>query len=287
MAKSYPQPFPPPWAEAWGDDRYGLWAELLVKGQTQRLRWVAPGSFVMGSPDTEPGRHSDESPQHTVTFAEDLWLADTACTQAMWQAVMGNNPSYVTDDLEKPVEQVSWDDVKGFFAALQGTGSGSDPDFLPVGVEAVLPTEAEWEYACRAGELRAYSFGDSIDRSQVNFNSEDNWSQRYDANQTTVPVKALPANRWGLYQMHGNVLEWCADATRSYTADAVADPSGETGRPVESFAVRGGSWFLDALYARSALRDNGRGRRGNGLGFRFALRSKSPAGATGPRPAGA
>ena len=277
MAKDYPQPFPPPWAEAWGDDRYGLWAELLVKGVTQRLRWVAPGSFLMGSPGTEPGRDSDEGPQHTVTFAEDLWLADTACTQALWQAVMGNNPSYVTDDLQKPVERVSWDDIQGFFAALQG------PDGLPAGVEAVLPTEAEWEYACRASETRAYSFGDSIDRSQVNFDSDNSGDARYDAKQTAVSVKAMPANRWGLYQMHGNVWEWCADARRPYTADGVVDPSGATGPDVKSGAVRGGSWHNGAQFARSAKRD-GVGRNSRSiLGFRFALRSKSQQGAGGTR----
>ena len=283
MAKNYPQPFPPPWAEAWGDDRYGLWAELLVKGVTQRLRWVAPGSFVMGSPDTETGHQGDESPQHTVTFANDLWLADTACAQALWQAVMGNNPSYMTDDLQKPVERVSWDDVQGFFAALQG------PDGLPAGVEAVLPTEAQWEYACRASETRAYSFGDSIDRSRGNFDSDESWSARYDAKQTSVPVKALPANRWGLYQMHGNVWEWCVDAMRPYTADAVMDPSGATGKAVTSFAVRGGSWFNFARGARSAQRFvvERDGRR-DYLGFRFALRSKSQqSGAGGPRLEGA
>ena len=177
MAKNYPQPFPPPWAEAWGDDRYGLWAELLVKGVTQRLRWVAPGSFVMGSPVTERGHHENEGPQHTVTFADDLWLADTACTQSLWQAVMGNNPSNVTDDLDMPVEHVSWDDVQRFFSALEG------PDLLPAGIEAVLPTEAQWEYACRAGETRAYSFGDSVDRKQVNFNADGNWRKRYEAKQ--------------------------------------------------------------------------------------------------------
>ena len=281
MTENYPQPFPPPWAEAWGDDQYGLWAELLVKGVTQRLRWVAPGSFLMGSPDTEPGRDSDEGPQHTVSFAEDLWLADTACTQALWQAVMGNNPSSVTDDMEKPVEQVSWGNAQNFFAALQG------PDGLPTGIEAVLPTEAEWEYACRAGETCAYSFSDSIDRNQVNFRFEGKRERSFATKRYTVPVKALPANRWGLYQMHGNVWELCADAPRTYAADAVADPSGAVGKDVTTFAVRGGSWDDDARYARSAQRlDLGRGWLYHCIGFRFALRSKSQQRAGGPRPEG-
>ena len=279
MAKNYPQPFPPLWAEAWGDDRYGLWAELLVKGVTQRLRWVAPGSFLMGSPPGEKFRQGDEGPQHTVTFTEDLWLADTACTQALWQVVMDNNPSYVTDDLNKPVEQLSWDDMHEFFAAMQ------EPDLLPADIEALLPTEAQWEYSCRAGELGAYSFGENVDQSQVNFGSGDNWERRFKSKQTTVPVKALPANRWGLYQMHGNIWEWCADAMRDYTPGAVFDPSGATGTEVKSFAVRGGCWNGDARYTRSARRNQiERGRRRSFLGFRFALRSKTQQGASGPRP---
>ena len=282
MAKNYPSPFPPPWAEAWGDDRYGLWVELLVKGVTQRLRWVAPGSFLMGSPPKEKGWSSNEGPQHAVAFSQDLWLADTACTQALWQAVMGNNPSDVEDDLEKPVDQVSWDDVQSFFAALQGA------DLLTAGVEAVLPTEAEWEYACRAGEARAYSFGDSIDRNQVNFDSGDNFRKRLQEKGTAVPVKALAANRWGLYQMHGNVWEWCADAPRRYTAGAVVNPSGATGKGVESFTARGGSWYDYERYARSAQRHRlERGGRYKHSGFRFALRSKSQPWAEGPRLEGA
>ena len=270
MAKNYPQPFPPPWAEAWGDDRYGLWAELLVKGVTQRLRWVAPGSFLMGSPHEEKGHAPDEGPQHKVTFTQALWLADTTCTQALWHAVMSDNPSYETADLSKPVVRVSWDDIQRFFAALQGS------DLLPAGIEAVLPTEAQWEYACRAGEPRAYSFGARIDRSQVNFDSDGSWEMRFNTELAKVPVKGMPANRWGLYQMHGNVWEWCADAMRYYTADAMLDPSGTTDSSVESFAARGGSWYLDAPFARSAQRHQRQRDWSSGfLGFRFALRAKS------------
>lgn len=273
MAEHYPRPFPPPWAEAWGDDRYGLWAELLVNGVTQRLRWLAPGHFQMGSPDSEPLRGSNEGPQHTVTLTDDWWLADTACTQALWLAVLGgSNPSHFTDDLELPVEQVSWDDVQGFLAAL------------PSGVEAVLPTEAQWEYACRAGSTTPFGFGEQINPHQVNYNDGPKSEYR----PKTVPVKARPANAWGLYQMHGNVLEWCADARRDYTEAEVINPSGATGQGVKDFAVRGGGWFGRARGARSARRYRyPRGRRGSYLGFRFALRSTSQPGARGPRPEGA
>lgn len=275
MPENYPQPFPPPWAEAWGDDRYGLWAELLVKGVTQRLRWVAPGSFVMGSPVQEDGHQSNEGPQHTVTFTQDLWLADTACTQALWMAVVGGkNPSRFTGDAELPVEHVSWDDVEKFLTELQA------PAFFPPGVEAVLPTEAEWEYTCRAGGVPGtpFSFGKNISPNQVNYDGNLPYSgaAKGEYRNKTIAVKALPANDWGLYQMHGNVWEWCSDATRTYTADAVTDPIGATGKQVENFAIRGGSWAIDAQFARSATHySRERGRRYSFVGFRFALRSRS------------
>lgn len=273
MSDHYPHPFPPPWAEAWGDDRYGLWADLLVKGVTQRMRWLAPGRFVMGSPVTEPGHQSEESPQHTVTLTESQWLADTACTQAMWEVVMGSNPSYVTDDPNKPVEMVSWSDVQDFFGALQ------THDVLPAGIEAVLPTEAQWEYACRAGTVSAYSFGDTISVKNVNFDHDKNWKKRVDMHQTIVPVKSLPANCWGFYEMHGNVWEWCADSMRAYAVGNVSNPSGPSGAVGDGsfeLAVRGGAWRGHFRFERSAQRSHrSRDKRLNLIGFRFALRSKS------------
>jgi formylglycine-generating enzyme len=139
--------------------------------------------------------------------------------------------------------------------------------------EVFLPTEAQWEYACRAGTKTAYHFGETITTDQVNFDG-----------QRTVPVKALPANPWGLYQMHGNVWEWCADALRSYTEESVADPDG--GQDGSGRAVRGGSWLGEAGWARCAFRLGApRGARYDFLGFRFALRSVEPGrqGAGGPR----
>lgn len=276
-----PRPFPPPWADAWGDDRYGLWAELVVKDTRQRLRWLEPGRFLMGSPEADEDRDADEDPQHEVTLTEGFWLADTACTQALWLAVMSRNPSYAQDDPQKPVEQVSWDDVRGFCQALQIQVP------LPDGTEVVLPTEAQWEYSCRAGSATTYSFGEVISTARVNFNNDGKWQERLKARQTTLPVKALPANAWGLYQMCGNVREWCADAMREYASKAVVDPNGAMGDDVGSRAVRGGSWFDSAQRARSASR--ARHERAicyDGLGFRFVLRAKSQQGAGGPRPEG-
>jgi len=143
-----PERFPLRWASAWGEDEYGLWMRLELGEARQRFRWIAPGTFRMGSPADEPGRNGDEVP-HEVTLSEGYWLADTACTQALWQAVTGRNPSRFREQPGQPVEQVSWNEVQDFLAELNRR--------LP-GLEARLPSEAEWEYACRAGTTTPFSF---------------------------------------------------------------------------------------------------------------------------------
>jgi formylglycine-generating enzyme required for sulfatase activity len=204
----------------------------------------------MGSRASEEDRSDDET-QHRVTLTQGFWMADTACTQDLWVAVMGDNPAEFSDDLENPVENVSWDDVQIFLQRIN--------DLVPEMVMR-LPSEAEWEYACRAGTTSAFSFGMEIDDDQVNYDS--NIGQ-------TVPVKALPANPWGLYQMHGNVWEWCQDWYDEYPTGSVIDPSGVT--EGADRVLRGGSWLNDARLVRSALRFNYTpdDRRYN-LGFRLA-----------------
>ncbi len=276
---------PPPWACAFGDDPYGLWAEFTVGDARQRMRWVEPGTFRMGSPDDEAERADHEGPQHLVQITRGFWLADTACTQALWLAVMGGkNPSGFADDLLNPVEQVSWDDVvvgtgeqgkgPGFFDRLREWLPGSDP---------ALPTEAQWEYACRAGSGEPFAFGKTVTTDQVNFDGNYPYgaAPKGPYRNHTVSVKALPANRWGLYQMHGNVWEWCADPLRDYAATAageksVVDPGleGEAEPRSARRAVRGGSWLGVARGARSAYRRAFvRSVRRGDLGFRLALRS--------------
>ncbi len=259
-------------------DVFGLLASLQIQDHVQTFRYLPPDSFLMGSPPDESERSGNEGPQHRVALTEGTWLADTACTQGLWLAVMGGkNPSKFTSDIDLPVENVSWEDVQEFLAKLQ--------KYLPPGIEAVLPTEACWEYACRAGSTTPFSFGHRINTAQVNYNchfaSSDGPHGEY--REKTVPVKALPANAWGLFQMHGNVWEWCADAMRKYTHDAVRDPHGATGKGTASFAVRGGSWFDLPRRARSARRYHRlRDWRYELLGFRFALRSKNQPGASYP-----
>lgn len=280
MPPREPPQFPPPWASAWGDDHHGLWADLDVQGVIQRLRWIEPGAFLMGRPNAEGGT-DDEVPQHHVRLSHGFWLADTACTQALWLVVMGRNPSHFKGDDQCPVETVSHLDVVQFLQQLQPLCEGD---------EAALPTEAEWEYACRAGTTTAFSVGPNITPAQVNYDGRYPYGDAAKGlyRERTVPVKALPANAWGLHQMHGNVWEWCADGRRPYRqladGEVVMSPTGplEPG-PEAHRAARGGAWRSRAHRARSAFRGADQ-RRGDGsdLGFRFALRSTSTGAPEGP-----
>jgi formylglycine-generating enzyme required for sulfatase activity len=255
----------PAWAREFGRDEFGLYADLAVHDEVQRMRWIEPGEFWMGSPYDEPGRHTDEGPRHRVAITCGYWLADTACSQAFWRAVMGlsHNTRFKGDAL--PVERVSWDEVQGFLRRVPVQGGEW---------WARLPTEAQWEYACRAGTLTAYSVGSQITPDDANFGTDK-----------TLPVKALPANRWGLYQMHGNVWEWCEDTQRRYGAGPERDPEGPA--PSGPRVLRGGGWILIARGLRSAKRDTGDpGFRNDYIGFRLSLRSTSP-GEAEPRGRGA
>ena len=257
----------PPWAREWGVDEFGVYADLPFGKLSQRMRWIAPGEFWMGSPPDERARITDagirkltddESPRHSVTLRQGLWLADTPCTQYVWLAVMGQNPSHFKGDLQRPVEQVSWDAVDAFLQALRSKSRGL---FQPG-----LPTEAEWEYACRANTSSAYAWGDAFDQRRANADGK-----------STTPVKHYPPNPWGLFDMHGNVWEWCADAPRPYQDRPEVDPHG--GTEGDYRVLRGGAWFLHAARARAACRDRvQRGRAWRTYGFRLALRSPGPGG---------
>ena len=253
------------------DAAFGVFADLhLATGQgeaRQRMRWIEPGTFLMGSPASEPERHDDEGPQHLVTLTRGFWLGATACSQALWRAVTGESPSpshFKGDD--RPVEQVSWNDVQGFLRRLEG---------LVPGVVADLPTEAEWEYACRAGMTTPFSFGETITPEQVNY--DGNYPYAGGAKglyrEETVPVGSLPANAWGLHEMHGNVWEWCADGHRTYGEESVEDPRGSENEGAPRVS-RGGSWGANAGWARSACRGAIHpGGAFSHLGFRLSLRS--------------
>ncbi|MGB0848787.1 MAG: TIR domain-containing protein, partial [Thiolinea sp.] len=145
-----------PWASHSGNDQYGQYADLTLQNVTQRFRWIMPGTFMMGSLESEEGRVAGWETQREVTLSKGFWLADTACTQEFWQAVTGNNPAHFKGDLACPVECVSWDDVQQFIKALNQRQPA---------LNARLPSEAEWEYACRAGTETAFCFGGKIDLS--------------------------------------------------------------------------------------------------------------------------
>jgi sulfatase modifying factor 1 len=231
-------------------DEIGKYVYIEYKGIIQRMRWIEPGEFLMGSPGDEPGRDSDEF-LHKVKLTKGFWLADTVCTQEMWQAVMGKNPSNFKGK-GLPVEQVSWEDCQEFITKL----NEKFPDY-----NFRLPTEAEWEYACRAGTTTPFSFGDNITTDQVN----------YDGNYP-IAVKSFPCNTWGLYEMHGNVWEWCQDwyGEDYYRESPVEDPPGPAAGI--SRVLRGGCWFINGWDVRSAVRDRSRpGNRHNRIGFRLAL----------------
>ena len=253
----------PRWARALGRDAYGLFSEIEVGGVRQRFRWIAPGRFLMGSPADEPERMPEREAQHEVTLSRGYWLADTACTQGLWQAVMGENPSHFKDDARNPVETVSWDDVQRFIGELQRRVGG---------LAVRLPSEAEWEYACRAGTTTPFSFGDELTPERVNYHGNVPYAGgakgRY--REKTVAVASLPANAWGLYEMHGNVWEWCADWYGDYANEPQVDPQGPPSG--DSRVVRGGSWFSDGGRVRSADRRRFEpGNRVRFVGFRLAL----------------
>ena len=250
----------PDWAEDFGLDAYGLYAVFAIDGIEQRMRWVAPGEFVMGSPETEPERLHEEI-QHDVILSWGLWLADTACTQAMWQAVMGENPSYFKG-ARRPVEQVNWDDAQAFIARLNNIVPGGG---------FRLPTEAEWEYACRAGTTTPFWFGDQITPEQVNYDGNYPYASGAQGlyRQRTVDVQSLPGNDWGLFEMHGNVWEWCADWYGVYPSGAVINPVGPATGVLR--VLRGGCWAYVGGNARSTRRHAFRpGYRIHGIGFRVA-----------------
>lgn len=209
---------------------------------------IPAGTFEMGSLDGD----SDERPLHTVTLSKPFYLGKYEVTQAQWQAVMGDNPSLFQGDPNRPVEQVWFNDVQDFISKLNAKEGGA---------RYRLPTEAEWEYAARAGTTTAYSFGD--DASQL---GQYAWYKDNSNGQTHAVGQKKP-NPWGLFDMHGNVWEWVQDWYKRYSPEAVTDPQGaEAGT---HRGRRGGAWNNFAKYCRSANRYSVAGFRDDFLGFRL------------------
>ena len=190
-----PPEFPAPWAVAWGEDLYGLWQAFEIEGVRQVMRWIVPGRFLMGSPHDEEGRFNSEL-QHELTLSNGFWLAETACSQALWRAVTGGNPSRFTGHEDFPVENVSWNDCRDFINLAN--------EHLETELALRLPTEAEWEYACRAGTTTAFNFSGELDLERSNYRGIWEWrgvEWAEGARHSTGRVKKHSCNRWGLYQM--------------------------------------------------------------------------------------
>ncbi|GMV91596.1 MAG: hypothetical protein AMXMBFR82_13740 [Candidatus Hydrogenedentota bacterium] len=206
------------------------------------FQWCPPGSFMMGSRVDEVGRDSDET-RHAVTLSQGFWLGKYELTQAQWTAVMGSNPSFFLEPTSaiRPVERVSWDDVQYFLAALNANK-------YAVGGPYRLPTEAEWEYACRAGSTTRFYWGEDSAETEI---ADYAWYLGNGDNTTHNVGEKLP-NEWGLYDMAGSVDEWCQDWYAEYPSGSATDPEGPaTG---EYRVLRGGEWSSFPTQIRSADR---------------------------------
>ena len=248
------------------------YATDLNSSVSLEMIWVEPGTFTMGSPESESGRNNDagHQTQHEVTLSNGFYLGKYEVTQAQYEAVMTGNtetdsngnlisatPSNWPNNPDRPVEKVSWDDIQVFLTRLNAQESGN----IPEGWAYVLPTEAQWEYACRAGTTTAYSWGDSITTSDANYNNS--------VGQTT-DVGQYTANPRGFFDMHGNVREWTADWYAVYGSGAKTDPEGPaTG---SSRVLRSGSWDSPGSALRSARRHNiNPSYRRSNIGFRVGF----------------
>ncbi|RFC42715.1 MAG: Formylglycine-generating enzyme, required for sulfatase activity [Verrucomicrobia bacterium] len=238
----------------------------IAPGVSVPFVWCPPGTFGMGSPVSESG-HRDDETLHEVTLTDGFWLAKTETTQEQWQTVMGSNPSKFTDaGPQAPVERVSHDDIQGFLTKINTTGAG--------GWRFTLPTEAQWEYACRAGTTGPFN-ADGADVTDLGWISDNSESK-------THPVAEKRANAWGLFDLHGNVWEWCQDWYGDSGRGPGVDPLGAASGSYR--VLRGGSWLYSAANARSANQSGDAPEvRSSSLGFRLARSSTIPEEAAGGR----
>jgi formylglycine-generating enzyme len=266
-----------------GIDDFGAFLDIQIGTQTQRFRWIEPGTFVMGASEAEIAAIGDEkyrewaskreSPQHQVAIIQGFWLADTPCTADMYVPLNNstkrrkrqNRSTLISEQVNLPATEVSWDDAMAFIRVIA--------EHIPEGLQPDLPTEAEWEYACRAGTSTAFFWGNEVSNERMNVNHQ---------HITTTPVKMFPPNPWGLHDMHGNVWEWCADeGLRTYTKAAQLNPRKFSEK--EALRVlRGGAWGNHPANARAASRYGGHRDFGwRDAGFRLALRSIEHSGGPG------
>jgi formylglycine-generating enzyme required for sulfatase activity len=254
-----------------------------------RWAWIPSGTFVMGSPTNEPARWEDES-QHTVTVTRGFYMSKYETRQREYLAVMSNNPSYFStdhgyaEDLDRPLEWVAWIEATNYCGRLTALEQAAGR--LPKGWIYRLPTEAEWEYACRAGATTPFHYGPMLASGMANFDGEYEYpplagETNYHRNTNGICLGQTSAvggywpNRWGLYDMHGDVLEWCWDRYDTYPTNSVSDPHGPDSGLFR--VLRGGSWHSSAPDCRAALRDlNWPDTPSKEIGFRAVLAPFQP-----------
>ena len=223
----------------------------LTESESITMVWIPAGSFIMGAQEDEQDQESGERPVHRVTFNNGFWMGKYELTQLQWVAVMGENPSWFPG-AHRPVDYLSWDDIQWFEQR--------------VNYEFRLPSESEWEYACRAGTTSRYYWGDDPDYAEI-----DDYAWHLDnAVRGTREIGMRQPNAWGLYDMSGNVREWCEDWWHEDYTGAPNNGSPWVASGGQSRVYRGGCWDFGAIWCRSANRDYSQPSfRGNGVGFRL------------------
>jgi formylglycine-generating enzyme required for sulfatase activity len=237
--------------------------KVFVNSLGQRFRLIPKGSFTMGNPDYDEMRRT--GPPHAVTLSRRFWLGETTVTRSQWQRVMGTEPwltdcCIASDSPDQPATMVTWSDASKYCRRLSRMR----------GRKYFLPTEAQWEYACRAGTTSLYSFDFDVDNDwSASALGEYAW---YEANsgQEPSPVGKKKANPWGLYDMHGNVQEWCRDKWGCDYPPAIVDPIGTNDG--YRFVIRGGSWVSPSMQCEAAERYGAFGGMGQPhIGFRVGI----------------
>jgi formylglycine-generating enzyme required for sulfatase activity len=254
-----PEPEPSPAAKDVGISRRTRLGADIFGSFNDSFVLVSPGTFSMGSPEYETGRYGDET-LHEVTISKEFYMQKTPVTQGQWKAVMGNNPASFRDEgADLPIECISWNECEEFLRKLN---SGKEGKYR-------LPTEAEWEYACRAGSGTPFGNGEISEvycgRDAVLW--ESGWYCG-NSDRKSRPVAGKAPNEWGIYDMHGNIAEWCRDWYGDYPSEPRTDPGGPASGPGK--VVRGGSWFSNAKNCRSAARFHWPpNRKSDFIGFRL------------------
>lgn len=221
----------------------------LLAGTSMEFMLIPPGEFLMGASEVDPDALTSEKPLHPVRISRPFYMAKYPCTQEQWQSVTGANPSFFTGCSRNPVENVDWNDIYETFLSRANS-------LAPDGFLLRLPTEAQWEYACKAGTNSRFSFGWNLTGKLANFNENRSHSSAFNeiSELKTTPVGSFPSNGWGLHDMHGNVWEWCRDSfdDEYYRFSPNVDPENKgSGR---SRSIRGGSCFYFEWTCRSSSR---------------------------------